>query len=200
MCAQACSRSLSNSGAAAQLPGRPDELDHMRRQAVQAVQVAGPEAAVQAAAEALGGLGRVLGDVAGHLLGRQLLRLVLAGGDVADVELLTPPRIPLRTAIDGRAGHPHSRDRLPQRVLEQAGSERLGWWGQAARTAAVGGRIQAQDGMEVDRTPSLELSHLGVRDAHQPAQLPLLEANQSTEGTLDGDGGPPPQLRGQGVP
>jgi hypothetical protein len=45
----------------------------MRRQLVKAVQVGGiGEAAVEAAAEALGGLGRVLGDVAGNLLGRQL--------------------------------------------------------------------------------------------------------------------------------
>jgi hypothetical protein len=43
----------------------------MRRQLVEAVEiVSSRQAAVEAAAEALGGLGRVLGDVAGHLLGR----------------------------------------------------------------------------------------------------------------------------------
>jgi len=46
-------------GAAAQLPGGPDELGHMRRQLVEAVQVVGVgQAAVEAGAEALGGLGR----------------------------------------------------------------------------------------------------------------------------------------------
>jgi hypothetical protein len=58
---------------AAQLPTGPDKLTDMGGQLVKAVQVVGVgQAAVQAGAEALGGLGRVLGDVAGHLLGRQL--------------------------------------------------------------------------------------------------------------------------------
>jgi hypothetical protein len=60
----------------------------VRRQLVQVVQVIGAEASVEAGAEALGGLGRVLGNVAGHLLRAQLPGLVVARGDVADVELL----------------------------------------------------------------------------------------------------------------
>src|ERR671918_527725 len=40
------------------------------------------QATVQAGAEALGGLGGVLGDVAGHLLSRQLPALVIGSGDV----------------------------------------------------------------------------------------------------------------------
>ena len=44
-------------GAATQLPRRPDELGHLRRELVEAVQVVGiGEAAVEASAEALGGL------------------------------------------------------------------------------------------------------------------------------------------------
>ena len=54
--------------------------------------------------------------------------------------------------------------------------------------------------MEVDRPAPLELGHLGIGDPDQPAQLALLEADQAAQGTLDGDGGPPPQLGGQGVP
>src|SRR5512132_900026 len=54
--------------------------------------------------------------------------------------------------------------------------------------------------MEVNRAAPLELGHLGVGDPHQPPQPVLLEADQPPEGTLDGDGGPPPQLRRQGVP
>jgi hypothetical protein len=48
---------------------------------------------------------------------------------------------------------------------------RLGWWGQAAGAAAGGGRVQADDGVEVDGAPLLELGHLGVGDPHQLAQL-----------------------------
>jgi hypothetical protein len=86
----------------------------MGRQPVQVLQViSGSQAAVEACAEALGGLGRVLGDVAGHLLGRQLPGLVIAPGDVAHVELLAPPCIATRLTIDGRTGHPDGRDGMP---------------------------------------------------------------------------------------
>ena len=54
--------------------------------------------------------------------------------------------------------------------------------------------------MEVDRPAPLELGHLGIGDPDQPPQLGPLEANQAAQGTLQGDGGPAPQLRGQGVP
>jgi single-strand DNA-binding protein len=74
-------------------------------------------------------------------------------------------------------------------VLEEEGGERLGWWGQPARAAAGGGRVQADDRVEVDRPASLELGHFGVGDPDQLAQLVLLEADQAPEGTLDGDGG-----------
>jgi hypothetical protein len=54
---------------------------------IQLLQLPLGEAVVEGDAQGLGGLGRVLGDVAGDLLGAQLL--VVAGlGDVADVELL----------------------------------------------------------------------------------------------------------------
>src|SRR5829696_4959263 len=49
---------------------------------------------------------RVLGDVPGHLLSRQLPGLVAVGGDVAYVQLLPPAGIPIRSAsLLGRAGH-----------------------------------------------------------------------------------------------
>jgi hypothetical protein len=87
----------------------------MGRQPVKHGQVLGVgQAPVQAAAEALGGLGRVLGDVAGDLLGRQLPHLLVCSADVADVELLTPAGIPLRPAIlQGRAWHLDRRDGQP---------------------------------------------------------------------------------------
>jgi len=60
--------------------------------AVQVLQVVGTYTAVAAAAEALGGLGGVLGDVTGDLLGREFPRLVaVLPGYVAHVQLLTPP-------------------------------------------------------------------------------------------------------------
>jgi hypothetical protein len=52
----------------------------------------------------------------------------------------------------------------------------------------------------VDGTAALELGHLGVGNPHQPPQLGLVQAHKPAEGTLDGDGGPSPQLRGEGVP
>jgi hypothetical protein len=90
----------------------------MGRELVEAVQVVGADAPVEAGAEALGGVGGVLGDVAGYLLGRQLPRLVVTGRDVADVELLTPPRIAVRLAIEGRTMHPDRRNCQPQRLLK----------------------------------------------------------------------------------
>src|SRR5512132_4342375 len=54
--------------------------------------------------------------------------------------------------------------------------------------------------MEMDRTPPLELGHLGVRQPHQPAQARLVHADQPAEGTLEGDGRAPPQLRRERVP
>jgi hypothetical protein len=54
--------------------------------------------------------------------------------------------------------------------------------------------------VEVDRPSALELGHLGVGDPDQPAQRPLLKAHQAAQGTLQGDGGPPPQLRRQRIP
>jgi hypothetical protein len=173
----------------------------MRRQTIEVIEVVGAEASVEAGAEALGGLGGVLGDVAGHLLGRQLPRLVVPLGDVVDVELLPPPGIPARLAVvQGWAGHGDGRDCLLEGVLEQVGAERRWWWGQAARATTVGGRVQAKDGVEVDRPAPLELGHLGIGDPDQLAQLSLLEADQPAEGTLQGEGGPSPQLRRQRVP
>src|SRR5512133_161895 len=173
----------------------------MRRQVVEASEVViNGQPPVKASAEALGGFGGVLGDVAGHLLSRQLPRLVLPSGDVADVELLTPPGITGRPTIDGRAGHPDGRDRLLEGVVEEGGGERLRWWGQAARTAALGGSVQADDGMEVDRAPLLELGHLGVADSDHLPEPGLVQADLAGQGTLDGDGGSPPELRGERVP
>jgi len=172
----------------------------MRRKLVEAVQVGGiGEAAVEAAAEALGGLGRVLGDVAGNLLCRQLPGLVVSR-DVAHVELLTPAGIAGRLAIDGRAGDADGRDRLPYGLLEESGRERLGWRGQAGRAPALGGRVQADHGVEVDRPTPLELGHLGIADLDQPPQLGLTHADLAGQGTVQGDGGPPPQLRRQRIP
>jgi len=81
----------------------------------------------------------VLGQVAGHLPGRQLPRLVLAGRDVADIELLTPAGIAARPTIVQRwAGHPDDRDGLAQGVLEEGGGERLRWGArQAGQRQAV---------------------------------------------------------------
>jgi hypothetical protein len=172
----------------------------MGRELVQVVEVVGGDAAVEARAEALGGLGGVLGDVAGHLLGRQLSGLAAVSGDVVDVELLAPAGIPLRSAIDGRAGHGHGRRSQGNRLLEQTGGERLRGRGEAGRAAALGGRVQAQDGVEVDGASALELGYLGIGDPDEPAQLLGAHANESGQGTLDGDGGPTPQLGGERVP
>src|SRR5215217_1584731 len=102
-------------GAATQLPAGSDQLGHMRRQLVETLQIGGgDEAPVQAAAEALGGLGRVLGDVAGHLLGRQLPGLAIGLANVAHVELLTPAGKAARPPVQGWAGYPDSRDRLSE--------------------------------------------------------------------------------------
>jgi hypothetical protein len=54
--------------------------------------------------------------------------------------------------------------------------------------------------VEVDRPAPLELGHLGIGDPNQPPQFGLAHADLAGQGTLDGDGGPAPQFRGQGVP
>jgi hypothetical protein len=172
----------------------------MRRQPVQVVQVVDADAPIQARAEALGGLGGVLGDVPGHLLSREVSRLAVGLGDVVD-ELLAPAGIPLRPTIrQGRARHPNQRNSLPQSVLEQGGGERLRWWGQAAGAAAVGGPVQADDCVEVDRPPALELGNLGIADPDDLPQGGLLQADQAGQGPVEGDGGSPPEFGRQGVP
>jgi hypothetical protein len=85
----------------------------MRRQLVEMLQVVSADAPLQTRTEALGGLGGVLGDVAGHLLSRQLPGVAIASGDVAHVELLAPPGIATWLTINGRAGHADGRDGLP---------------------------------------------------------------------------------------
>ena len=132
------------------------------------LQVAVLEAPVEAAAEALGRLGRVLGDVAGHLLGRQLPGLFVAGGDIADVELRAPTGIPIRP-VEGWAGHPDSGHSLAQCLLEEGGGEALGRGSKTAGATAVRGCIHADHGVEVDRPALLELGHLGVGDPHESA-------------------------------
>jgi hypothetical protein len=72
--------------------------------------------------------------------------------------------------------------------------------GQGSQGSGSWWRVQADDRVEVDRTAPLELGHLRVRHPDQPPQLPLLEADQPTQATMNGDGGPPPQLGRQGVP
>jgi hypothetical protein len=52
----------------------------------------------------------------------------------------------------------------------------------------------------VDGAAALELGHLGIADADHLAQLALVQVDQAAQGTLHSDGGPPPQLRGQGIP
>ena len=59
---------------------------------------------------------------------------------------------------------------------------------------------QADDGVEADRSASLELGYLGIGDPHHLPQLALGQTDQAAKGTLHGDGGPAPQLRRQGVP
>ena len=54
--------------------------------------------------------------------------------------------------------------------------------------------------MEVDRPTPLELGHLGVGDPDQPPQPSLAHADLAGKDPVQGDGGPPPQLRSQGVP
>jgi hypothetical protein len=54
--------------------------------------------------------------------------------------------------------------------------------------------------VEVDRAPLLELGHLGIGDPDQPPQPGLAHADVAGQGTLDGDDGPPPEPRGQGIP
>src|SRR5215218_6292912 len=110
------------------------------------VQVVGGETAVQGRSEAHGGLGRVLGHVAGDLLSRQLTRVVPVG-DVANVELRTPAHMPLiRAILERRTGHGNASAGLTDRLLEEPSGERLRWGGEAGGAAAVGGGVQAQDG------------------------------------------------------
>ena len=67
---------------------------------------------VEGDAQGLGALGRVLGDIAGHLLSRQL-PLVAALGDVAHVELLAPAggQGHALVLVEGRARHGDGRRR-----------------------------------------------------------------------------------------
>jgi hypothetical protein len=141
--------------------------------------------------QGLGGLGRVLRDVAGDLLGAQLL-LVASLGDVPDVELLAPAGSQRHALglIDHRAGHSHRGGGPPDSGLEQLGGE-PGWWGSdTGRAAAGGGRVEAKDGVEVDRPAPLVLGDLGEGDAYQRPQLGLGQPGELGEGPVQVDGGP----------
>jgi hypothetical protein len=54
--------------------------------------------------------------------------------------------------------------------------------------------------VEVDGAAALELGHLGIGDPGQPPQPGLAHADLTGQGSVQGDGGPAPQLRRQGVP
>jgi hypothetical protein len=54
--------------------------------------------------------------------------------------------------------------------------------------------------MEVDRASPLELGHLGIANPDQPPQLGLTHADLAGQGTVQGDGGAPPQLRRERIP
>jgi hypothetical protein len=54
--------------------------------------------------------------------------------------------------------------------------------------------------VEVDGAAALELGHLGIGDPGQPPQPGLAHADLTGQGSVQGDGGPAPQLGRQGVP
>jgi hypothetical protein len=88
-----------------QLKAGPDELGHMGRH-LQAFKLNLTYTVIEGNAQGLGGLRRVLGHIACHLLGGQL-PLVADLGDVAHVELLTPPSDQghALVLVQGWAGH-----------------------------------------------------------------------------------------------
>jgi hypothetical protein len=98
----------------------------------------------------------VLGDVAGHLLGRQLPRLLVAG-DVADVELLTPAGIAVRLTLDRWARHADSGHRLPDGALEDGGRDTLWRWGQTLRATARSWTAEDGSGRSVVEVVAEEL-------------------------------------------
>jgi hypothetical protein len=158
---------------------------------------------IQGDAQGLGALGRILGHIAGHLLGRKpLIVLAVLSDEVAHVELLAPAghQGHALVLVDHRAGHGHGGCGLLDRLLEQGGAELLGWWQHTGRADAAGSRVQADHGMEVDRPPLLVFSHLGEGDANCPSQLGLAHADRLGQGAVQIDGGPRPQPAGHGVP
>jgi hypothetical protein len=175
----------------AKFPADPHQPRQVRH-GLEVVQVViGVDAAVQAD-QGLGALGGVLGDIGGDRLGRQLGPIL---GDVADVELLAPAGQPLRLLLDRRIWHGHGDGGQPHGLGQQLGGEPLGWWRHVLRVVSRWCGVQADDGVEVDRAAGLVLGHLGVADPHQPLHLGLADAQQMSEGAVDGHAqGAPPQL------
>ena len=129
----------------------------MRRQ-VQGFKLNLTYTVIEGDAQGLGGLGRVLGDIAGDLLSAQL-RLIAGLGDVAHVKLLTPAgdQGHALVLIDHRAGHRHRRRHPAHRSLENIGGELGRRRGHTGRAAAVGDGVQPDDGEEVDGAAALVL-------------------------------------------
>src|SRR5829696_3018601 len=127
MCAQARSRRPSNSGRPPNSQAAWTSLATWAGSWSRQSRSSAVRRRSRLAAEALGGLGGVLGDVPSDLLGRELARLLTVLGDVVDIELLPPAGIPAWPVVQGRARHPHGRDRLLEGLLEQVGRERLRW-------------------------------------------------------------------------
>jgi hypothetical protein len=119
---------------------------------VQLLQLGLAHAVIQGDAQGFGGLGCILGHIAGDLLVRQL-PLIASLGDVAHVQLLAPARNKghALALIDRRAGHGHGARGLPDGPLEEVGAEPAWWRGHIGRTGAVGGGVQADDGVKVNR-------------------------------------------------
>ena len=119
-----------------------------------------------------------------------------------DVELLTPAGGQGHALVLGGRGAGHADDGCspPDGPLEELGGE-PGRRGSDTRGAgAVGGGVQADDGMEVDRTTLLVFGHLGEGDADQRPQLGLGHADELRQSAVQVDGGPRPQPPGQSVP
>src|SRR5690606_9444067 len=120
-------------------------------------------------ADAFGGLGGVLGDVARYGLMRQLT----GGGDGPDVDLRAPGQRPGRHVRGGRGGDRHGTGGVPDGVGQELDGRPLGRGGRWAV-----GTVEADDRVEVDDAPALVFGDLGEGDRQRFAELFLCESGR----------------------
>jgi hypothetical protein len=143
-----------------------------------------------------GGLGSVLGEVAGDLFGRQVPVGIVdtsGGPHWSGVELASERKGPGRVVgVDAGFGQPHGPGRGADQVGQLVGGDGCGGGCEPVDGA---GAVEADQGVEVDHAAQLVLGDLGVLHRGDLAQSDGRHGEGPGDQAAQGDGEPAPQVR-----